>query len=51
MKVAEDETSAQFHMATILEATPGTLISGDEIADIIRRASLLECLWQYYFAV
>lgn len=38
MIVAEDETSAQFHMGTILKAAPGTLISGDEVADIMEES-------------
>lgn len=36
--VAEDETSAQFQMHTILAAAPGTLISGDEVADVVKES-------------
>lgn len=38
MIVAEDETSAQFHISTILMADPGTSISGDEVADIMEES-------------
>lgn len=39
LKTASDTASAQYHMQTIVNATPGTTLSGNEIADLMNKSN------------
>ncbi len=39
MKVTSDENLGQMHMGTIVMAEPGSAISGDEVAELLKESS------------